>query len=273
MKYIFFDIDGTLLSHEEGISPSTIEALNLLKEKGHKIFICTGRSYAEVPETIYKFNFDGVIAAAGGYVKYQDEIIYNKILPDHMVDNLVYFLNKFDIPFVLEGETMVYTRKDAIYAGHENLERLREKKEKTKYEFSAIDFIIPRKHSIEEYFENRTNINKLTVYADSYEQLVELERVIDKDYYIIKYETAGELLVKGINKFTGIEKMLKHLDVSVEDTIAIGDSLNDYDMVESCKIGIAMGNSSQPLKDIADYITTDVDDDGIYNAMKHFELI
>lgn len=273
MKYIFFDIDGTLLSHEEGISPSTIEALYLLKQNGHKIFLCTGRSYAEVPETIYKFDFDGVIAAAGGYVKYQDEVIYNKVLPDHMIDNLVFFLNKFDIPFVLEGETMVYSRKDAIYAGHEHLEKLREKKEQTKYEFSAIDFIIPRKHSVEEYFENRTNINKLTVYSESYEQLVELEKVIDKDFYIIKYETAGELLAKGVNKFTGIEKILKYFNIPVEDTVAVGDSLNDYDMVENCNIGIAMGNATQPLKDIADYITTDVDNDGIYNAMKYYGLI
>lgn len=273
MKYIFFDIDGTLLSHEEGISPSTIEALNLLKQNGHKIFICTGRSYAEIPETFYKFNFDGVIAAAGGYVKYKDEVIYNKVLPDYMVDNLVYFLNKFDIPFILEGDTMVYSRKDVIYTGHEYLERLREKKEQTKYEFSAIDFIIPRKHSIEEYFENRTNINKLTVYTESYEQLVELEKIIDKDYYIIKYEKGGELIAKGVNKFTGIKKILKYFDISVEDTVAVGDSLNDYDMIENCNIGIAMGNATQKLKDIADYITTDVEDDGIYNAMKHFGFI
>lgn len=273
MKYIFFDIDGTLLSHQEGISESTIETLRLLKENGHKIFICTGRSYAEVPETIYKFNFDGVIAAAGGFVKYKDEVISNKILPEHMVDNLVYYLNKFDIPFVLEGDTMVYSRKDAIYAGHEHLEKLRAKKEETNYEFSAIDFILPRNHNIEEYFENRTNINKLTIYAQSHEQLLELEKVIDKDFYLIKYDKNAELLAKGINKFEGIKKILKYFDISVENTIAIGDSLNDYEMVKNCNIGIAMGNASEELKEIADYVTTEVEKDGIYNAMKHYELI
>lgn len=273
MKYIFFDIDGTLLSHEDGVYQSTIKALELAKKKGNKLFLCTGRSYSEVPEIIEKFGFDGVIASAGGYVKVGDKVIYNKILPDHLVDNLVYYLNKFDIPFVLEGDELTYSRKDAIYAGLEFIEKLRVKKEQTKYEFSAYDFIIPRKHSIEEYFEDRTNINKLTIYADSVEQLDELEKVIDKDFYLIRYGKTAELMPKGINKFTGIEIVLKEFLASVKDSVGVGDSMNDYEMIKNCNIGIVMGNGNEKVKEIADYITDDISNDGIYKGLEHFGLI
>ena len=115
MKYLFFDIDGTLLSHTRGISPKTIEGLRLLKENGHKIFICTGRSYAEIPELIYQFNFDGIIAAAGEYVRVGDKILHNYLMPEHLIDNIIYHIDQMNIPYVLEGTEASYSHKEALY--------------------------------------------------------------------------------------------------------------------------------------------------------------
>ena len=58
-----------------------------------------------------------------------------------------------------------------------------------------------------------------------------------------------------------------------EDTIAIGDGGNDVSMLGYAGIGIAMGNATDEVKAHADYVTTSVDEDGIYNALKHFNLI
>ena len=58
-----------------------------------------------------------------------------------------------------------------------------------------------------------------------------------------------------------------------EEIIAFGDSDNDMDMLEFAEIGVAMGNAEVEVKAVADYVTTDIDEDGIWNACKHFELI
>lgn len=273
MKYLFFDIDGTLLSHTEGISPKTIEALRLAKENGHKIFICTGRSYAEIPDLIYTLEFDGVIAAAGGYVRVEDEIIYNQLMPEHLVDNIIYQLNKMNIPFVLEGTEKAYSHKNALYGVDEEMKRLKKVKEETQNEHSAFDYMIERQSTIEEYFEERTPISKMTLYGDGPESYFELEQFIDKDFYLIKYEKYAELVAKGTNKYTGIKKIMEYLNGDLNNTLAAGDSLNDYDMIKECNIGIAVGNASEPVKNIADYITDDIHDDGIYNALKHYNII
>lgn len=273
MKYIFFDIYGTLLSHTEGISPKTIEALRLLKENGHKIFICTGRSYAEIPKIIYQFDFDGLIAAAGGYVRVNDEIIYNKIMPEHLVDNIIYKLNEVDIPYVLEGIDEVYSHDDALYVNDQRAKEMLKIKNKTGYEHAAYDYRIDRNKSVADYFNERKDISKMTFYGYGPSSYKEIEAFIDKDFYLIKYEKYAELVAKGVNKFTGIQKILEYFGADVKDTVAIGDSLNDLDMVKHANIGIAVGNASEELKKHADYITDDIHDDGIYNAMKHFDFI
>lgn len=273
MKYLFFDIDGTLLSHTEGISKSTIDALKLAKEKGHKIFICTGRSYSEIPELIYTFNFDGVIAAAGGYVKIGNKVIFNKIMPEHLIDNIIYQLDKMDIPFMLEGVEKTYSHKDARYIYDERNLKRKAIKDKTNYEHSAYDYRIPELFTIDEYFSNRTPISKMTLYGNGPESYFELEQFIDKDFYLLKYDIYAELISKGISKLTGIEKVMNYLNASMNETFAFGDSLNDYEMIRGANIGIAVGNSSEPVKKIADFITDDIHDNGIYNAMKHYNLI
>lgn len=273
MKYLFFDIDGTLLSHEIGIIDSTVNALKMAKENGHKIFICTGRSYAEIPEKIYKFEFDGIVAAAGGYVKIGNEVIYNKLLPEHLVDNLIYFMEKFNLPFVLEGVQKVYSHKDAVYRS-EKKEKELEKKLKGKYfEHSPLDYIIRRKLSIDDYLKDRTDISKATVYAKEEAQIDELRKYIDRDFDFIYYGNIVELVAKGVSKFTGIEIALDYFDAKVEESFAIGDSANDFEMIRDAHIGVAMGNASDDVKKIADYVTSNVEDDGIYNALKHFNII
>lgn len=271
--YLFFDIDGTLLSHTEGVSKSTIQAVKRAKENGHKVFICTGRSYSEVPKIIDKLEFDGVIAAAGGFVKVGDEIIFNKIMPDHLVDNIMYNMEKLDLPYVLEGVDDSYAGdlvRSNLAKDHEKLKLLHEE---SKYEHSAYSYRIPEMDSLENYLENRTDISKATVYSDNKEQLLELKKFIDKDFDLINYGTIAEVIAKGLNKWTGIQEVLKHDKVDERHTFAIGDSLNDYDMVHYANIGVAMGNASDVLKEVADYVTDSVENQGIEKALEHFNLI
>ena len=78
---------------------------------------------------------------------------------------------------------------------------------------------------------------------------------------------------KNGGKVVGIEKMLEHHGITKEEIIAFGDGENDLEMLAFAGVGVAMGNADEEVKEVADYVTTDIDDDGIWNACKHFNLI
>lgn len=86
-------------------------------------------------------------------------------------------------------------------------------------------------------------------------------------------ENSGEIMIPGIHKGTAIKTLLNHLGLTKEQTIAIGDGLNDLEMLEYCAVGIAMGNAKERLKKSADYVTDEVECDGLANSFKKFQLI
>lgn len=82
-----------------------------------------------------------------------------------------------------------------------------------------------------------------------------------------------EIVPKGYSKSTGIQFLADYFNVPIENTYAVGDSTNDLSMLKFAKIGIVMGNSPENVTKYADYVTDSIMDNGIYNAMKHFNLI
>lgn len=78
---------------------------------------------------------------------------------------------------------------------------------------------------------------------------------------------------QGTSKATGIDWLCRHMGIKNEDTYAIGDSVNDLDMLSFVGHGIAMGNGTPPAKEAAEFVTTDIYDDGIKHAMEHYGLI
>jgi hypothetical protein len=63
------------------------------------------------------------------------------------------------------------------------------------------------------------------------------------------------------------------LGYDILDTISIGDGDNDIEMIQTSGIGIAMGNATERLKEVSDYITDNVDEDGVYKALQYFKVI
>ena len=77
---------------------------------------------------------------------------------------------------------------------------------------------------------------------------------------------------KGVNKGTGIIKVLEKLNISVDDSIGFGDSMNDLEMIETCGYSVVMDNGDEMLKRIADYVCESVENDGRYHELKRLEL-
>ena len=87
------------------------------------------------------------------------------------------------------------------------------------------------------------------------------------------YDEGIDIISKDGGKANGIQKVLEFYGMTKEEIIAFGDSDNDMDMLEFAGIGVAMGNAEESVKAVADYVTTDIDEDGIWNACRHLELI
>ena len=84
---------------------------------------------------------------------------------------------------------------------------------------------------------------------------------------------AYDVIPKQGGKTAGIESVLKHYGIKQEEIMAFGDAENDIEMLQYAKIGVAMGNADDEVKEAADYVTDTVDSDGIYKALKYYEVL
>ena len=82
----------------------------------------------------------------------------------------------------------------------------------------------------------------------------------------------ADITAKGNTKQKGIDEIIRHFGIRLEETMAFGDGGNDVSMLRHAAIGVAMGNAVDEVKEHANYITTSVDEDGIANALKHFSV-
>ncbi|MEG1946663.1 MAG: Cof-type HAD-IIB family hydrolase [Lachnospiraceae bacterium] len=258
-KAIFFDIDGTLWDKQQQIPDSTKEALALLKEKGHYLFISSGRTKAFIPEKkLMQFGFDGILAGCGTYGEFQEEVKYYHKIPLSQIQQDCEFLNKIGATYVLEGRHYLYMDEERFPEGDPFPIWMRN---------TLAERLLPIRGN-----ENQLEVSKMSVnYMDNIKQV---EEEFSKRYQIIHHrEKVMEIVPKGLNKATGIQEICKLLGIAREDTYAFGDSRNDLEMLEYVAHSVAMGNGTQELKDVAEYVTTDLWDNGIYNGLKFYGLI
>lgn len=101
-KVLFFDIDGTLVNFDTTILASTITALRLARENGHKLILCTGRSLGQLQGAIKELSFDGGVLAAGAYVRYQDQVIDAITIPGEKLRNIWSFIDEEKLPYIVQ---------------------------------------------------------------------------------------------------------------------------------------------------------------------------
>ena len=259
-KYaLFFDIDGTLVSFKtHAIPPSTILALTQAKANGHKVFIATGRPPLIITNLgAIEHLIDGYVTINGALCFVGDEVIRCKEINKDEAWLVVRDAEAKGYGLIVVGERDVAVLDpkgdvDRIFRGEiavENLDQAR---------------------PIGEVMEQR--ILQLTPFFDSdYEQ--ELMTSIPGCTSGRWHPAFTDITARGADKGEGITAMAAHLGLDPESTMAFGDGGNDTSMIRRAGIGIAMGNALETLKQEADYVTTSVDEDGVMNALRHFELI
>lgn len=269
-KYIFIDIDGTLFSHTKGISYTNLKAIDTARKNGHKVFLCTGRVNSSIDDYLKFYPFDGYVLACGGHIIIDNKEIKNDIIDQDQVHQLIDLLHENDIGVVLEGTHLSYYDELAFEYFFRDRQHLRESlpPEVTRHLFRediALD--------LEAYYRNPTHINKLSIGTKDPKGINRIKSILPKEYELIAYETSGEIIIKGEDKANGLKFVLDYFNTPIQDSYAFGDSMNDYSMIKEAGQGIVMSTGNKKVKAIADYITDNEHNEGIYNALKHFNLI
>ena len=275
-KAVFLDVDGTLVN-ERGLVPDSAQrAVRDARANGHRVFLCTGRSPAELWPQIRDIGFDGLIAASGAFVEVGEDVLVHRGLTGQEVGHVLDFFGLHHIDIYLQAN-------DGIYATGAVQARLRrliggsvaDELVRAELESGLFGFIDAIKVDADPY---ATVITKV-IYLFSDVTLDELHAEFAGSFIVIPSSvplfgpTSGELMMPGVNKATGIDALLAHVGIDRADTIAIGDSYNDLEMLAHVAVGVAMGNAPQPVKDIADEVTAGVDEDGIHRTFLRHSLI
>ena len=261
MKLFFFDIDGTLISCNDGIyeiPDSTKASMDQLKVN-NRVFLATGRCPCFLLDGVTTYNFDGLVSCNGALVIYNDNIMYKSVISIEALNAVMDFAKKYHSVVYLESKDNIFAVNTDHPIHEAFLNEWGMKKETLIYDFDI--------NEIETY------IGMIVLNDESEVEI--MNDTLSKYFNIQKHQhgLSFDLTIKGESKAKGIEQLIKVLDMSMDDTVAFGDGRNDVEMIESVGYGIAMGNAAKETKKKSKYITSNVKDDGITYALKKLNYI
>lgn len=257
VKAIFFDIDGTLISFQtHRMSQSTKETLQRLRNKGIKLFIATGRAPTSLSFIKDFFEFDGYLAFNGQYCYNERGIIREKWIPKEDVAAITSYFQEQNI-------SCHYDELEYAYLNFITEEAL------TIYEILGATAKIPPVEDMGRIRENKIYQMSAYIREDAEKDIFK----VSQNCKAARWHPAfTDIIPADGGKNVGIDAMLSHYQIALKETMAFGDGGNDIDMLKHAGIGIAMGNAADKVKREADYITANVDDDGIAKAAAHFGI-
>lgn len=255
-KIVFFDIDGTLVNKEGKIPMSTKESIKKLRESNIEVVIASGRGPSQLKNIAKELEIDSFVCLTGSYVVYKGEIIYNQPLPTSTVKKLIDLTSK-------NGDAIVYLGSEGVFTSHIQHPHINE------------TFINWLKLEYPTYLH--PNLLKVPIYQFLLYCQQDIEKIYVEQFpdllFIRWHPLSSEITPRLGSKAKGIEVLLSYLNISPNQAIAFGDSLNDREMLSFVGMGIAMGNAHDEVKPLAKFTTKHIDEDGIYFGLKKLGLI
>lgn len=255
-KTVFFDLDGTLISHKTNSIPkSTKEAIKLLQTNGHKVVIATGR----VPALFYgvdeELGITSYVGANGRVCVDNKTIVYNKFIDKEVLKKFVDYVNERQIDIAFEGinDYVLNSRKTDLPNKFSDVFHL-------EYPIVHCDFHL------------NNDVYQVVMFCENC-NLEEFQERFPKLNFSVSNQYGVDVNEKGGMKELGVSKLIEYFDIDIKDTVAFGDGYNDIGMLQLCHTGVAMGNAYDEVKEMADFVTDTVDNNGIYNALKKMGLI
>ncbi len=289
-KLVAIDLDGTLLNSYGEVSEKTKGAIKDATENGVEVVLASGRPISSVEDLANDLSANHYLISGNGAIVYdmhKKEIVYNNFLSKEQVLNIVKVCEENSIYYNIYTENDVLTKSlnyNTLFYHSENAHKQEEKR-------TNINII----SDVYDYVEKSENVNflKVTVCDQSqiiFNSIIKKLRNIPKidvldvshmSRKIIKTGTEEvyveycytEITNENVNKWEAIKYIMEENQINKEEVIAIGDNINDKEMIENAGLGIAMGNSTQNILETADEIVSTNNEDGVYEVFeKHIKL-
>lgn len=274
-KIIFLDVDGTLVDYEGKLPDSAARAVQQARANGHRVYICTGRSRAEVYPYLWDIGLDGMIGGNGSYVEDGGEVVMHQMMTGAQCRRVVDWLHERGLPFYLESNSGLYASTDFATGAAEAVREYSRRKNGEAGVMTVQDAFPDMIYDGNLY---REDVNKISFVLHSYQDYLDAAAAfpdLKAGTWGGSGEAAlfGDLGVKDITKAHAIDVLLAHLGAERADTIAFGDAKVDIPMLEYCAYGVAMGNGGDEIRAMADFVTDDVEHDGLWNAFRKLGLL
>lgn len=263
----FFDIDGTLTSELDGSVPqSTKDAIRRARDHGHLMFINTGRCMQNVEPRFLEIGFDGIVAGCGTNIYCNGgngfcELLYVQ-QPHSVTGEILQHARKFDLDILFESKKEVrFDLSRPLFTSGA----------RRQYDaFIRRNYDMSRSPDEEDF-----TCDKFVVWFNDINDLKSFRKVSDNCFSCIdRGGNFREFVPTGYSKATGIQFVLDHYGISIENSYAFGDSNNDLSMLTYVRNSIAMGNSvPDSLFSRVSYVTAKSSENGIRQALEHFGLI
>lgn len=266
---IAFDMDGTLLTNDKRILPSSEQAIREAHAAGKKIVLSTGRSLSEIRPYRQLFGLlDYAILESGGLVYdfREEKAIDRRTFDEGIILAIAGRLMENDImPLVMSG--------GQVYLDRSHLDRIdRYHMEPYKKVFS--DFGVASDDIVGLILEKKNQIEKINLYhpdtgmrEETRAALAGLDaQTADGD------ETGIEFTPTGVNKGAALASLCARIGTDLSRTIAVGDGDNDIEILEKAGLGIAMANANPSILALADKKVADNESGGCAQAIFSYLL-
>lgn len=246
IRIAFFDIDGTLIDfHRKQISAKTVEALKRLRARGVILCLATGRSPLELPH-FPGIEFDVYLTFNGSYCFNSSQVLLSNPIPHGDVRKLI--------------ANAAAIQRPVCIATHNRMAANGADKDLAEYLSIAGSTL-----EIADDFDNLLQEEIFQVMLGCYKQEYPLVmKDVTHAQIAAWWDRAVDIIPANGGKGAAIQRVLGYYHLNSEQAIAFGDGNNDIEMLKAVGTGVAMANSSEHLKEVADEVCGHAAQDGIY---------
>lgn len=288
-KLVAIDLDGTLLNSFGEVTENTKKALLEAKNQGIEIVLASGRPISSTKSLALELGVDNYIISGNGAVVYDiknEQAIYDKFLTKEQVLEVANICEENSIFYNVYTEEEVITKSlsyNVLFYHKENIKKIEEKR-------THINVVQDVRKYIEE--SGKDKFLKITVCDESRTifngiirklkeigniDILNVEHMSRKKFKIGTEEVSieyhyTEITNENVNKWTAIEYLINKLNIDKKDVVAIGDNINDKEMIVNSGLGIVMGNSNPLMKEIGNVIVSDNNSEGVLEAFNKYIL-